>query len=308
MSLCQKDSETTESIKEAKAISAPFTQEAMTLYSTTIKEAKATCTCSIQEAKTLCSKTIRDAEAWGASQADSLHQTHAKSIQHLEEQAIQEESKSQLDFLFACQAAIQASPLELHGMLVASYHVLMGQAPMSHPFSLPQGSSSTEQVSAPVAPSPLVPGWSPRPKQQHPSPDPVDILPPGRTMSKAIPEGLPSSKQQELPPLHKVLMQSHQKQKVFSWDTSLVREVREEYFKKHFANFTIGNTHGLSDVFWCMAQTAKLLGSAIYEIKEVWAGPYELWQANYALRTLLKGLRFLRVEWYPCWSPQRLWA
>ena len=66
-------------------------------------------------------------------QADSLQWRHAKSIQHLEEQAIQEEGKSQLDFLFACQAAIQASPVELCGMLVASYHILMGQAPMAPP-------------------------------------------------------------------------------------------------------------------------------------------------------------------------------
>ena len=44
-----------------------------------------------------------------------------------------------------------------------------------------------------------------------------------------------------------------------------------------------------------MAQTTKLLGSAIYEIKEVWAGPDELQQANYALTTLPKGLRFLRA-------------
>ena len=135
--------------------------------------------------------TVRDAEAWGDSQADSLHQTHAKSIQHLEEQAIQEESKSQLDFLFACQAAIQASPVELHSTLVASYHVLMGQAPTSHPFNLSQGASSTDQVSAPVSPSPPAPGHSPRPKCQYPSPDPVDISAPGGTMSKATLEGPP---------------------------------------------------------------------------------------------------------------------
>ena len=42
MSLCQTDSETTESIKEAKAICIRSTQEAKTLCSTTIKEAKAT--------------------------------------------------------------------------------------------------------------------------------------------------------------------------------------------------------------------------------------------------------------------------
>ena len=45
----------------------------------------------------------------------------------------------------------------------------------------------------------------------------------------------------------------------------------------------------------CMAKSAKLLGSAIYKIKGVWKGPDELRQANYALRALLKGLKFLRV-------------
>ena len=44
-----------------------------------------------------------------------------------------------------------------------------------------------------------------------------------------------------------------------------------------------------------MAETTKLLGLAIYEIKEVWKGLDELWQANYALRTLPKGLKFLRA-------------
>ena len=87
-------------------------------------------------------------------------------------------------------------------------------------------------------------------------------------------------------------MQSHLE--AFSQDTHLVKEMKE-YFKRHSPNFTTENTHDLSDIFWHMAKTAKLLGLAIYEIKEVWVGPDELWQANYALRTLLKGLKFLRV-------------
>ena len=44
-----------------------------------------------------------------------------------------------------------------------------------------------------------------------------------------------------------------------------------------------------------MAEIAKLLSSNIYGIKEVWAGPDELQQAKYALRTLPKGLKFLRA-------------
>ena len=71
---------------------------------------------------------------------------------------------SQTDFLSTCQAALLASPIELRGMLVASYHLLMGQAPTSHLFTLPQGASPNEQLSAPVTPSSLVPECSPRPK------------------------------------------------------------------------------------------------------------------------------------------------
>ena len=107
MGLCQNGSETTESIKEAKAICVHSTQEAETLCSTTIKEAKATLACFIQEAETLCSTAIREAETQGASQAASLHRSHAKSIQCLEKQAIKEESKSQLDFLSTCEATVK---------------------------------------------------------------------------------------------------------------------------------------------------------------------------------------------------------
>ena len=44
-----------------------------------------------------------------------------------------------------------------------------------------------------------------------------------------------------------------------------------------------------------MTETAGLLGSAIYEIKEACTGCDELWQANYMLRTLLKRLKFFRA-------------
>ena len=101
-----------------------------------------------------------------------------------------------------------------------------------------------------------------------------------------------------IPPLYKVLSWSHSE--MFSWDTSLVRETREEYFKRHSPNFTMEGTHDLSEVFRHMAKSTKLLGSVIYEIKEVWKGLDELHQANSALRALPKGLKFLRAV--PHWS------
>ena len=142
----------------------------------------------------------------------------------------------------------------------------MGQAPMSHPFTLSHRASPIEQLSAPVAPSSPAPEHSPRPKEWHPSPDPVDNMPLGGTTSKVTSGGPPSSKQQEIP-LYKVLTWSHSE--VLGWDTSLVRETREEYFKKHYPNFTMEGTQDLSEVLRHMAETTKLLGSAIYEIKEV---------------------------------------
>ena len=105
MELHQNDSETVESIKEARAIWTHATLDAEALCSTTVKKAKATYASTIWEAKAICSTAIRDAETWGASQAESLHRWHVKTIKHLEEQVIQEKGKSQIDFLSACQAA-----------------------------------------------------------------------------------------------------------------------------------------------------------------------------------------------------------
>ena len=41
--------------------------------------------------------------------------------------------------------------------------------------------------------------------------------------------------------------------------------------------------------------SADLLGTSIHEIQASWTGPNELKQANYALRSLPKGLKFLHV-------------
>ena len=52
-----------------------------------------------------------------------------------------------------------------------------------------------------------------------------------------------------------------------------------------------------------MAESAELLGTSIYEIQALWTGPDELRQANYALRSLPKDLKFLCVV-TPCESPK----
>ena len=119
-------------------------------------------------------------------------------------------------------------------------------------------------------------------------------MPLGRTMSKATSEGPPSSKWQEIPPLYKVLTWSHSE--AFSQDTSLVRETREEYFKRHSPNFTMEGMHDLSEVFRHMAKTAKLLGSAIYmKSRKYGRGQMSCNKLIMHWRSLPKGLKFLRA-------------
>ena len=79
---------------------------------------------------------------------------------------------------------------------------------------------------------------------------------------------------------------------VFSWDSDLVKEARKDFFSKHSYNFVMEGTCNLSEVFRQMATSAELLGTSIYEIQASWTGPNELRQANYALKSLPKGLKF----------------
>ena len=90
-----------------------------------------------------------------------------------------------------------------------------------------------------------------------------------------------------------MLKQSHSE--VFSQDTDLVKEARKEYFLKHSYNITTEGTHDISEVFKHMAESTKLLSTTIHKIQAVWMEPDELRQANYALRFLPKGLRFLHA-------------
>ena len=137
-----------------------------------------------------------------------------------------------------------------------------------------------EQPNSAAPPTPA-PKQSPRPKRWHPSPDPVESMPLGRTTLKVTLGRPPSSKRQEVPPWYRALKPSHAE--AFSWDSDLVREARKEFFLKHSSNFTAEGTHNLSEIFKQMAASADLLGTSIHEIHASWTGPDELKQADYAL-------------------------
>ena len=149
-----------------------------------------------------------------------------------------------------------------------------------------------KQPTSAAPPTPL-PKQSPRPKRWHPSPDPVESMPLGRTTLKVTLGGPPSSKWHEILHWDRGLRPSHAE--AFDQDSDLVKESRREFFSKHSYNFTMEGTHDLSKIFQQMATSTELLGTSIHEIQASWTGPDELKQVNYALRSLPKGLKFLHV-------------
>ena len=213
--LCQNELQAATSIKEAKVVCSQVTLDAQTTCSQVTLEAKTNCSqaileaktaCStvvkkgkttrghmVQEAKATCSKTISEVEAQRASQVESFQREHGNIMWDLEEQVIQEESRSQADFLSTSQVALYTSPPGLKSILATSYHILLGQTPPSPPLALQQRTSLVEEQPTSAAPTPAS-KQSPRLKRWHPSPDPVESMPLGRTTPKATLGGPPSSK------------------------------------------------------------------------------------------------------------------
>ena len=233
------------------------------------------------EAKAACSMAIRDAKTWRVSQAELLQRQHAKSCKTWRSKS----SKMKAD------AKLTSSPLarlpytpawqssKACWWLLTKFYRGRPPNPTYSPYHQepPQQRNSLLQQ---LLPAP-VPKQSPKPKRQHPSPDPVDTMPLAKTTSKTAPEEPPNSKWWEVPPCNWALKWSHSE--VFSQDSDLVKEAREEYFSKHSYNFTTEGTCNITEIFRQMAKSAKLLGTSIYEIEALWTGLDELRQANYAL-------------------------
>ena len=242
MGLHQNELETTEAIKEAKALSActiwdaetPWTaliSEAKVQHATCIKEIEDDCTHALVEAENHCSTAIREAESSSTSKAHSIQQSHAKDIQCLEVEAIEEEGKDHLAFHAACGTALRASPPEACGIMVTPFHLLLGNAPTSNLLSIPLGVSPSEQESAQQTPpfsTPTVTRPSPQFKQWHHLLDQAGPLSPSGATSKVTPEEPPHSKQKEGMPFHKALSRSCQE--AFNRGSRLVQKAREDYY------------------------------------------------------------------------------
>ena len=134
-----------------------------------------------------------------------------------------------------------------------------------------------------------------------PFPDPVESKPLSGTTLKVTLGGPPAQSGNK----------SHPGTEHSSWAAlrhlaeTLTCQARRKFFSKHSYNFIMEGICNLSEIFKQMVTSTELLGTSIYEIKVSWMGPDELKQANYALRSLPKGLKFLHVV-PPSKSPKDL--
>ena len=175
---------------------------------------------------------------------------------------------------------------------------LLGQSTPCHLHVLhPARAPLVEEQPPAVAASPTasMPKWSPWPKRWLPSPEPQGSTSIDKTTPRAMQEGPSSPKRcRGSPAWFTSLKPSHAE--AFLQDSSIVKEARSHASSSnHSYDFVNDGTSDLSDVFKELAKSAGLLGETIYEIQLSWTGPEELKQANYALWSLPKGLRFLRV-------------
>ena len=205
LALCQNESENTEAIKEVKALCActirdaetclgALISEAKVQYATCIKEVEENCACALAEAENHCSTAIREAESWGASQAHSIQQSHAKDIQHPEAEAIEKETRDCLAFLTAYGTALRASPsqslwnngyplpptIRKCSYVYPAEHSPGGIPPQQEP------GLQTPPSSAPIATEP-----SPQSKWWHNLPNWVEPPFPSETTLKVTPEEPP---------------------------------------------------------------------------------------------------------------------
>ena len=210
---------------------AKVVMEAKYNYRMAIQEARTIRSNQLQESETAYSETLGENAATRSTQSARLHREHVKHMHELEEQAIREENKSCHDFLSACQAILLHAPQPLKKNLSTSYHILLGQLPLSLqsiPFArTPQ---AVEQPSATTSPTPE-PKQSPWPKRQHPLPDPRGSTSMDETSSEASQEGPSSSKRRDTPNWSASLKPSHAD--AFSHDSNPMKEARLCYFATH---------------------------------------------------------------------------
>ena len=262
-------------------------------YRVAIQEARVVRCSKLKEAEATYSEALSENAAMKSLHCTTLCREHVKYVSELEEWALVVENRSQQDFLSTHQAVLCHAPQSFKEDLHSSYNILLGNSSSSLQ-SIPFARALQAQGQPPATTSPKPePTWSPQSKRSHSLTDAQGDTSIEESFPMALQEGLLNSKRGKTTGWSSSLKLSCVD--TFSQDSSPVKEARECYFATHPRDWAHGNMDDLSDIFRELAQGTGLLGKFIHEIQVSWNGPEELKHANYILRSLPKGLKFLSV-------------
>ena len=262
-------------------------------YRVAVQEARATWCNELEEAETAYSEALHENAATQSLHCTTLRGEHVKYMSELEERALEVEIKSWQDFLSTHSAVLCHASPSLKADLHSSYNILLGNS-SSLLQSFPSVRVSQVQGQPPATTSlKSEPTQSQWPKRQNPLPDLQGDMFIDEDSPKGLQEDLLCSKREKASDWFSSLKPS--RADAFCWDSSSVREARECYFATHPWDWVQNNTDDLSDIFRKLAQSTGLLGKSIFEIQWSWDGPVHLKHSNYVLRSLPKGLKFLRA-------------
>ena len=262
-------------------------------YRVAVQEARAVQCSKLEEAEAAYSEALHENAAAQSLHCTTLCREHAKHMSELEQQALETENKSWQDFLSTHLAILHHAPPSLKEDLHSSYNILLGNSSSSLQ-SVPSVRVFQAQGQPPATTSPKSePKQSQWPKRQNSLTD----LQGDTSIDEDFPKGLQEdplcSKREMTIEWFSSLKPSWAD--AFNRDSGPVREARKHYFATHPWDWACSNMEDLSDIFRELTQGDSLLGKSIHEIQVSWNGQEELKHANYILRSLPKGLKFLRM-------------
>ena len=300
--LHQNKAKATEAIREAKSLCGTAIREADAHHATHIREAEAYCTTHIREAEAHCATTIMEVEAHCATDIREAEPLCASCPLHP---------------TVTCRR-YAASRDRNHGrggerQPLLPNHLWSSTASQSpeacgvlmYPIQLSMGNMSLATLLA-------IPLWYLPPGRNLPLWFPIQLLlwhpcPPwGPNNDTICPTRWHPHHSQEMK-LWDFWRATHLKQKdkmpfkkslkgdqweAFAKDSDLVWQAREDYFRTNCPHFDHETLHDLSGVFMEMIMSVGLPDSKFTKSKRPGPGKKDLWYANDALKTLLKGLRF----------------
>ena len=262
-------------------------------YRVTVQEARAVRCNKLKEAEATYSEALHKNAAVKSLHCTTLCREHVKYMSELEEWALEAENRSWQDFLSDHLAVLCHAPPSLKEDLHFSYNILLGNSSSSLQ-SIPSARAPQAQGQPPVTTSPKSePTWPPQSKRHHSSTDAQGDTSINENSPLTLQEGPSNSKRGKTTGWSSSLNPSHAD--TFSQNSGPIKEARECYFTTHPWDWAHDNTDDLSDIFRELAQGTGLVGEFIHEIQVSWNGLEELKHASYILRSLPKGLKFLRV-------------